>query len=251
MKVLVTFAVPAEFAAWRRRNRFRQLARQPFPLYGGAVGESSVRVLLTGMGSDSASQAIRWALSTATDLCISTGLAGALHDGMSIGELLAARVVLRGGSDLAVASDRSLFSAAGEAGARPVERFLTGRHLVTKAEHKLALSGKADAVEMESYPILAEAARHGVRAVCVRAVSDLATSSLPFDFERMLDPFGQIRLRTLLAQLALKPQRIPALARLALDCRHAATQLAEFLDRYLELIEARMDRSASEMVATV
>ena len=65
-----------------------------------------------------------------------------------------------------------------------MDRFLTVRHLVTSAEEKSVLSGEADAVEMESFVILAEAARRGVRAVSVRAVSDTASTSLPYDFDR-------------------------------------------------------------------
>ena len=249
MKILVTFAVHAEFAAWRRKGHFRQVARRPFPLYAGDVGGNSVRVLLTGIGSDSASEAIRWALAGATDLCISSGFAGALRSDLSVAELLAARVVCRAGRELAVASDRQLFTAACEAGARPVDRFMTARHSVVSAEDKLSLSEEADAVEMESYVILAEAARHGVRAVTVRAISDLASSSLPFDFDGMRDARGAIRLSSLLMEWVRKPRQSAGLLRLARDCRLAADQLAEFLERYLAVLDAGLDRSASEMVA--
>lgn len=249
MKILVTFAVHAEFAAWRRKRQFRQVARQPYPLYVCDVGGSEVRVLLTGVGSDSASEAVRWALTGATDLCISSGFAGALRSDLALASLLAARVVCRAGRELAVASDRQLLAAACEAGARPVDRFMTARHLVVSAEDKAPLSREADAVEMESFAILAEAARHGVRAVAVRAVSDLAAASLPFDFERMCDARGAIRLSSLLVKLVRHPQRLPALLRLARDCRLAAGQLAEFLERYLGLLDAGLDLSKSEMVA--
>ncbi len=42
---------------------------------------------------------------------------------------------------------------------------------------------------------------------------------------------------TLLLELARQPQRIPALLRLARDCRVAAGRLAIFLDAYLALAE--------------
>src|SRR5262245_61266089 len=179
MKILVTFAVHAEFAAWRKTSDFRQVTRQPFPLYAAEVGGSSVRVLLTGMGNEAAAEAIGWGLASATDLCISSGFAGALRPDAFVTDLLAARVVCRAGRELAVASDRHLFSVACELGARPVDRFMTARHVVSRAEEKAVLSSEADAVEMESYVILAEAARRGVRAVSVRAVSDAASASLP------------------------------------------------------------------------
>jgi adenosylhomocysteine nucleosidase len=251
MKILVTFAVHAEFAAWRKKGYFHQVARRPFPLYVGEVGPSAVRVLLTGIGGDSASEAIRWALSGATDLCISSGFAGALRPDFSVAETLAARVVCRAGRELAVASDRYLFAAACDAGARPVDRFMTSRHLAVRADEKMSLSSEADAVEMESYVVLAEAARRGVRAVSVRAISDSASSSLPFDFDRMRDARGAIRLRSLLAQLVRKPQQLPALLRLARDCRLASAHLAEFLDQYLDLVEAGLDRSESAMAAAI
>lgn len=251
MKILVTFAVQAEFAAWRRQGQFRQVARQPFPLYAAEVGGSSVRVLLTGIGNESASEAIRWGLAGATDLCVSSGFAGALRSDLFVSELLAARVVCRAGRELAVASDRNLFAAACEAGARPVDRFMTARHLVGSVEEKSVLSGEADAVEMESYVILAEAARRGVRAVSVRAVSDAAWTSLPLEFDRMRDERGAIRLRSLLLELLRKPQQLSALLRLARNCRVAGRQLAEFLEDYVQVLDAGFDRSESAMAAAI
>jgi hypothetical protein len=249
MKILVTFAVHAEFAAWRRQRSFRQVARQPFSLYAADMGESAVRVLLTGMGNDSAAEAVRWALTSATDLCISSGFAGALRSDLSVGDLLAARVVRCAERELAVASDRELLAAACVTGARGVDRVMTARQLVVTAEEKVSLSREADAVEMESFAILAEAARHGVRALAVRAVSDAATTSLPYDFGRMRDDRGTIRVRSLLAEIVRQPQRLPALVRLALDCRLAAGQLAAFFEAYVELLDARMNFLQSEMVA--
>jgi adenosylhomocysteine nucleosidase len=251
MKILVTFAVQAEFAAWRRKGQFRQVARDPFPLYAGDVGGNSVRVLLTGIGNESASEAIRWALTRATDLCISSGFAGALRPDLCTAELLAARVVCRAGRELAVASDRHLFAAACDAGARPVDRFMTARRLVTRADEKSALSFEADAVEMESYVILAEAARRGVRAVSIRAVSDTASASLPFDFERLRDGRGGIRMTSVLLELLRRPRQLSALLRLAADCRTAGSQLAEFLDGYMQILDAGFDRSEPALAAAL
>jgi nucleoside phosphorylase len=184
-------------------------------------------------------------------LCISSGFAGALRSDLCVGELLAARVVCRAGRELAVASDRHLFASACDAGARPVDRFMTARHAVAGVEEKSVLSREADAVEMESYVILAEAARRGVRAVCVRAVSDAAHTALPLDFDAMRDERGAIRMRSLLLELLRKPRQFPALLRLARDCRQASGQLAEFLETYLQVLDAGFDRSESAMVAAL
>jgi adenosylhomocysteine nucleosidase len=249
MKILVTFAVAAEFAAWRRRGGFRQIGSDPFPVYAAAMGGSTVRVLLTGIGTVSAAEALTWALASPTDLCISSGFAGALRPGLGVGEILVARLVRRGQRDLAVASDRDLMAAACDAGAHQVDRFLTSEAMVVQAEEKLALADEADAVEMETFVILAEAARHGVRAVAVRAASDTAQDSLPYGLDRALGPRGQVRVGALAAVMARQPHRIPALLRLARDCRTAAWQLARFLDEYVGLLDSRFDLSQSEAVA--
>lgn len=249
MKILVTFAVAAEFAAWRRRHDFRQVAHDPFVLYACEIAGSPVRVVLTGMGTRAATEAVCWALTSPADICISSGLAGALNPDLEVGNVLAARLVCQAEQELAVASDHQLLAVARDAGARQVERLLTSERLVVNAADKMALAGEADAVEMESFVILAEAARHGVRAVTVRAVSDLPSDTLPYDFERACNARGQIRLSALVADVIRRPQRLPAMWHFARDCRFAARKLADFLDDYLKLLNARLDLSQSEMVA--
>src|ERR1700722_7338452 len=159
MKILITFAVSMEFAAWRRRHDFREVTLEPFPLYTADIDGSTVSVLRTGIGTGAAAQAARWALESPADLCISSGFAGALNPDANVGDLLAARVVHRAEKELAVAGDRELLLAAGDAGARRVERFLTSERLVSSTEEKAILAESVDAVEMESFVILAEAAR--------------------------------------------------------------------------------------------
>ena len=168
MKILITFALGVEFSAWRQLHDFHEVSREPFPLFAAGIGGSTVRVLLTGIGATAAAEAVRWALKSPADLCISSGFAGALRADLNVGDVLAARVVHRAEKDLAVASDRELLSSACDAGARRVERFLTSERIVAGATEKMALGNVADAVEMESFVVLAEAARHGVRAVAVR-----------------------------------------------------------------------------------
>lgn len=249
MKILVTFAVANEFAAWRRQHDFRQVAHEPFALYVAEIGGNTVRALLTGMGTAAATEATRWALASPADICISSGFAGALNPELAVGAVLAGRLILRAERELAVASDHQLLAVAQEAGARQVSRFLTSEHLIADAAQKVALAGEADAVEMESFVILAEAARHGVRAAAIRSVSDSASYSLPYDFDQARDARGQIKIGALMNQVMHQPQRLPALLRFARDCRFAARELADFLDRYLRLLTARLDLSQSEMLA--
>jgi nucleoside phosphorylase len=251
MKILVTFALGIEFAAWRRQHQFHELQREPFPLYAADIGGSTIKVLLTGMGTSAARRAACWALRSPADLCISSGFAGALRGTLRVADVLAARVVHRAEQELAVASDRALLDAACEAGACYVDRFLTSESLVVSAEQKAELSSSGDAVEMESYFVLAEASRRGVRAIAVRAVSEAACTPLPYDFMRSCDGRGRIRLGALAAQILRQPGRVPHLIRLGRDCRMAGRRLAFFLDGYLELLQTRVALSYSEMMAAL
>ncbi len=122
---------------------------------------------------------------------------------------MVARLVSEVGEPVAVASHRELLSTAVDCGARQIERMATSRTLVTRAEEKRQLGSQAEAVEMESYTILAEAARCGVPAVAVRAISDTADFDMPYDFERARDAQGQIRVMGVVSQVLRKPSGLP------------------------------------------
>jgi len=49
MKILVTFAVRAEFAPWQRRRNFLRLPGD-WPVFEAMFGGARVRAILTGMG---------------------------------------------------------------------------------------------------------------------------------------------------------------------------------------------------------
>ncbi len=239
MNILVTFAVHAEFAPWRKKRNFRAVAGDP-TVYEAVYGGTKIRAVLTGMGQTHALEAIRRALPSKPDVCISTGLAGAVRTGFFPGEILAARLVSEAGEPVAVASHPELLSSAVDCGARQVERFVTSPTLVAAAEQKRKLAGQAEAVDMESYMILAEAARFGVPAIAVRAISDAADFDMPYNFENALDERGQIRVVRIAAQVLRRPMDLPKLLTLARDCRRAARQLAAFLDLFAGTLADRL-----------
>lgn len=239
MNILVTFAVEAEFAPWRTRRKFRRLPGD-WPRFEAQFGGARVRAVLTGMGQTHALEAARRMLPDRPDICISTGLAGALRSTHRPGDILAARLVSEVGEPVAVASHPELLATAVDCGARQVERFATSRALVARTDEKLQLGKQAEAVEMESYTILAEAARYGVPAVAVRAISDTVDFEMPYDFERVRDARGQIRIGGILAQVVRHPSGLPALLTLARDCRLAARHLADFLDAYAGALGDRL-----------
>jgi adenosylhomocysteine nucleosidase len=248
MNILVTFAVQAEFSPWQRRRKFRRLAGD-WPVFESEFGGARVRAILTGMGQSYALEAIRQVLPARPDICISTGLAGALRNGYHPGEILAARLVSEVGEPVAVASHPELLSTAVDCGARQVERFATSRTLVARAEQKRQLASEAEAVEMESYTILAEAARYGVPALAVRAISDTVEFDMPYDFESIRDARGQIRVGGVVAQVLRRPFGLPGLLALARDCRAASRQLANFLDVFTGTLADRLIPIEQDTVA--
>src|SRR5271165_1167780 len=217
MKILVTFAVQAEFAPWQRRRNFMRLPGE-WPVFEAMFGNARVRAVLTGMGRAHALKAAKFSFGYRPDICISSGLAGSLKSAYGPGEIVAARLVSEAGEPVAVASHRELLSTAVDCGARQIERLATSKTLVAQSAQKRQLGNQAEAVDMESYTILAEAARCGVPAVAVRAISDTVEFDVPYNFERACDAQGQIRTLGVVSQVLRNPGGLPALLRMARDC---------------------------------
>jgi adenosylhomocysteine nucleosidase len=248
MKILVTFAVRAEFAPWQRRRNFMRLPGDS-PVFEAMFGGARVRAVLTGMGQEHALNTAKKSLTYRPDFCISTGLAGSLRSGLRPGDILAARLVSEVGEPVAVASHPELLSTAVDCGARRIERLATSRVVVARAEEKRKLGSQAEAVDMESYTILAEAARCGVPAVAIRAVSDTVDFDMPYDFDQARDSQGQIRRMRIISQILRKPFGLPALLKLARDTRYASFRLADFLDAFAGTMSDRLIPIEQDTVA--
>ncbi len=211
-----------------------------WPVFEALFAGVHVRAILTGMGQDHALEAAKKFLADKPDLCISTGLAGSLRSEHCPGDILAARLISEVGEPVAVASHTELLAMAVDCGARQIECLATSKTIVARAEQKRQLANQAEAVEMESFAILAEAARYGVPAVAIRAVSDTLDFDMPYEFERARDAQGQIRVMGVLSQVLRKPAGLPDLLRLTRDCRFASKCLAIFLDDYVGAMGARL-----------
>ena len=164
---------------------------------------------------------------------------------------MAARLVSEVGEPVAVASHRELLSTAVDCGARQIERLATSRTLVARSEQKRELRSQAEAVDMESYTILAEAARCGVPAVAIRAVSDTADFDMPYDFERARGAQGQIRVMSVVSQVLRRPSGLPALLKLSRNSRYASRRLADFLDAFAGTMADRLIPIEPDAVAAL
>lgn len=242
MRILVTFALNAEFAPWRRQQHFRRLTLATPSLYEARIGGADVRVVLTGVGATHARRAMQLALVEKPDFCIASGLAGGLRMGQRTGEVLAARAVLAPSGAVFVKSDSRLLGAALHCGAREIPAIRSVEMVVLSAVEKARLAVSADAVEMESFAVLSEAQNSGVPAVAIRVIGDTAEQDLPIDFNRVLGREGRVSPSRLLAELARNPLCVPAVARLGRQSQRAATQLALFLDRYVGMLASGQGR---------
>jgi adenosylhomocysteine nucleosidase len=221
-------------------REFKRTGKGTFVMRDVAV---EVHAVITGIGA-------RKFQLPAGDICLVSGVAGSLKEEHHIGNILVAKRVKSEGIETVVSSENSLVTAATRCGAVGVDFFYTANTVVGSSSEKARLGRMADAVDMESYSIMAEAQRRGMPAVAVRAVSDTADQSLPLDFNRAIDENGNIDWLPALLQVATSPLRLPHLMRFGWDSSRAARKLAHFLDKYLICLtaEAGLSFVRSEMV---
>jgi adenosylhomocysteine nucleosidase len=237
MRILVTFAVEAEFAPWRKRRDFRKHTNGVAEFFAARIAETEVNVLLTGVGGKNAwLEATKIVWDGDVDVCISSGLAGALRPQYHLGEVLAAREIQAIGWKRAVSSDAKLVRLAEEHGARIVDAFYSADRVISLASEKRELGRVADAVEMESGEVLHEAAAFGARGIAIRGISDAADEDLPLDFNKVMTPTGQVSMSRILGEVVRHPMSTPALMRFGSQSRMAAEKLAGFLDHYVAAV---------------
>jgi len=243
MRILVTFAVDAEFAPWRRLRHFEKHTDGSAEFFAARIGGTDVNVLLTGVGGKRAwLEATRVVWDGDVDICISSGLAGALRSEYQLGDVLVARGVQAISWKRVVASDGRLVQLAEEHGARAVNSFYSADRIISLASEKRELGMLADAVEMESGEVLYEAAAFGAKGIAIRSISDVADEDLPIDFNKVTTPTGEVSILRILGEVARHPLSMPALVRFGNQSRVAAEKLAAFLDHYVEAVVSSMSK---------
>ena len=246
MRILVTFAVEAEFAPWRKRHAFERIS-MPTPIglheqffYRGTVLENEADVLLTGIGWEESKAgswpryALRELLKSQPDVCISSGLAGGLRPDLKCGDIAAAREVgLRAGGET-FRSSANLLAIAKDAGARLDLKQITETHIVSEASAKSALANLGDFVDMEGYHILQIVSGTRIPMISVRAISDTYDEDLPPEIGKVVNREGRVRTLPMIKLVLRRPYEIPSLLKFASQSKDAAISLADFLDDFLE-----------------
>jgi adenosylhomocysteine nucleosidase len=234
MRILVTFAVEAEFAPWRKLRDLRNNKVEDISVYQAQIGRASVDFVLTGMGSENARRVANVVMAQSYDICIAAGFAGALKPGHAIGTILAADAVQQIGESKTVQSSPPLVRAAGIDGAFRSKMFLTSESVIRSAQEKAKLAPFADAVDMESFAILSAAGQHKISAVAIRVISDTSNRDMPIFLDAVVDDRGRVKIGGLLRKVVRHPIQLPALIRLGRDSRTASEALAHFLEAYIK-----------------
>ncbi|MEA3179175.1 MAG: adenosylhomocysteine nucleosidase [Gammaproteobacteria bacterium] len=196
----------------------------------GSLADGTL-VATTGMGSAAASMGARALIDAGATALASWGMAGGLDPSLSAGAILLPAEVL--GADGRVHNTesgwRNRLSAAVAAHA-PVRggRLLTSAQAVGSVEDKAELfkSTGAAAVDMESAAVGEVAEQHQLPFIAVRVVVDSAGDVLPRAVTAAADNAGHLQIWRLIGALALAPNELAPLIRLARRYRAANRSLA-------------------------
>src|SRR5260370_26774890 len=93
MRILVTFAVEAEFAPWRKLRTLQPMTVEGIEMFHAQIGRAAVDFVVTGMGMENARRAAELATSVPHTICIAAGFAGSWEPTTKIGDILVAPAV--------------------------------------------------------------------------------------------------------------------------------------------------------------
>jgi adenosylhomocysteine nucleosidase len=236
MNILVTYAVDPEFAPWPKLRNFQKIPAGDATLHRTEIGQASVDFLVTGMGPKHAGRALEAIDFRAYQMVISSGFAGAVVPGLEIEQIVVASKVRQSKTNNLLSSDAALVDAATSAGATLIGHLVSFDRIATNTTEKYALTPYGDAVDMESFSVLAAAQACDVPAIAIRIISDRHDQALPVDLGAAVDERGQVSIGRVLKMAAGNPGQIAALMRLGRESKAAADVLARFLNAYLENI---------------
>jgi adenosylhomocysteine nucleosidase len=167
--IAITFAVPEESSAFRKRARLVRGDTIPgMATFLGSVFGRDIVVAHVGMGMESARKRISLLLSQhQPEFLIAAGFGGALAPELKVGDLV---IDLRGLDSFAPLPSNARRG-----------RIVTSPNPLETVADKAALfrSSGADVVDMETEAIAAVCAEKQIRMIGVRAISDGADDPLP------------------------------------------------------------------------
>jgi nucleoside phosphorylase len=235
-------AMPQEIAPLLRAlGRQKQEKVQGFNLYRLEVDGAPVVLVESGMGPKHAAAATELLIAHAAPKAIlNFGFAGGVLPGLRVGELvLSERVFLLESGELQEQTewDPSLYYLLLQklnVALIPLRRaaFITAAAIMNKKDvaEKVGARFSYPVLEMETAAVLATAARAGVPAAGLRAISDAAEEELGFSLEEFCDADLNLTLPRILFSVARKPGIMPQLMRLSKNSKVAGANLARAVE---------------------
>ena len=227
----------------KKAGRFSREPCDSFTLYRFALADRQICLMESGMGARRAAAATRALIAACSpSMIINIGFAGAVTNGVSVGDIVIATRVIDGGDG---EPDRSEFSAGGGDPAlmQPQLSEAPGRYLATAAtfisaqrilnKRELAARLPRDSgdyvLDMETATVVAAARDAKLPVLAIRAVSDGADEELGFSIDEFTDESMTVRPWRVLTTIAKKPWIIPQLIRLAGNVKRAGNNLSDAL----------------------
>lgn len=199
----------------------------------GAVGSTECIAICSGMGKAAAARACSFAENSGhLDGLISFGWAGAISCGMQAGHAYNLDEVIDAATGQQFAAS-PLGALSGPRAGAPL-RLVTIDH-VAQTEEKRALAERFQAVlvDMEAATVAAAACAKGISFYCVKGVSDTPSDRLP-DFSEFTDAESGLRMRAVLAHLALRPKYWRSVRDMGKNSKAAAAAAAGALRELVE-----------------
>ena len=158
----------------------------------------------------------------APSVLISAGIAGALTDGLNVGDVVHAREVVDAESGVR-------WAAGGDVGTIVTVGTVSG----VIAKRLLAQRWKADVVDMEASAVAQVAKEHGIEFAAIKAISDELDFEMP-PVGRFVDNAGKFRTLRFVAYLAWHPMWWSAVRTLSANGRIAAANLSGALQHLID-----------------
>ena len=218
----------------------RRLLMDGSPAWEARFGGQSLVLVRSGPGRLRAEAAASYLLGHyPLSALLGIGFAGAVQEGLRVGDLVLCEKVYAQQEGEAHSSDAALLQRAAatlEGGGRPFHRgdALTVPQVLGEPEAKAALGRRMPVavVEMEGYWLAEAAARRGVPFLALRVVLDEVGDWLPD--ENFLDETGVVQRHKAMAYLMRHPERTAALMRLGAAVHKAGQSLAASVAAILE-----------------
>ena len=223
--IAITFALPTESSAFVSRLSGRtQITRDGVRLIRGRIGNNEVEILHSGVGTRTCQQRVeKFLRSQNFRFLISSGFAGAVAEGLNLGDLLLAKNF----------SQPELLSAARQVlQGRPIHtaKLFTAPAVIDSQSERDAIAKSADAaaVDMETSAIAEACSTRGIALLSLRIITDTPHDPLPappnilFDINRQRTPFLRLA-----GYAVTNPAVIGRLLRFHQQIAHARETLAE------------------------